>query len=82
MTKDPRPIKCDEVFIPDEPHKTIVEVVDLQAMAEHLGVVPNTIRNLVGRKQFPAPFRVGRQLRWRIAEVNAWIENQTKTTTK
>jgi excisionase family DNA binding protein len=49
-------------------------MIGLVEVAEHFNVSRRTILNWIERREFPGPIRVGRQLRWRVDELNEWIE--------
>lgn len=51
-------------------------MMDVHALAEYLGVAEGTI--LLWRKKGKAPraYRLGRALRWRKSEVDAWLDAQ------
>lgn len=48
----------------------------VQELAEYLGVPVATLYQWRYRGEGPAGFRVGRHLRYRWSEVEAWIERQ------
>lgn len=43
-------------------------------LAAHLGVPVQTIRDLRHARRGPRGFRVGREMRCRLSEVQAWVE--------
>jgi excisionase family DNA binding protein len=45
----------------------------LAELADHLSVTPQALYDLRSKGRGPRGFRVGRQLRFRPAEVEAWI---------
>lgn len=47
--------------------------VDVEAVAAHLGVAKQSVYRWVDGKGFPA-HRVGRLLRFKLSEVDAWIQ--------
>lgn len=49
------------------------KLINSAATAERLGVSPRTLRRLLDAGKTPAPIRVGRCLRWRSVEIDAWI---------
>lgn len=51
-------------------------LIDVDEVARRLAVSAQTVRRLVAAGQFPAPIRVGRSVRWRLADVEAWIDEQ------
>jgi phage terminase Nu1 subunit (DNA packaging protein) len=50
------------------------ELIDADRLANLLDVCTRTIHRLRARGKMLQPFRVGSQWRWRLAEVNRWIE--------
>lgn len=46
----------------------------LEEIAEHLGVSKDTIRNWIKKGVIPY-HRVGKQFKFRISEVDAWVES-------
>ncbi len=51
----------------------IEQVLSLSELCEHLHVSAQTIYDLRSRGRGPKGFRVGRELRFRISEVEAWL---------
>jgi len=59
----------------DRPRLTLVEqVVSLTELCAHLQVPAQTIYDLRSQGRGPRGFRVGRELRFRISEVAAWLQ--------
>jgi excisionase family DNA binding protein len=54
-----------------------VQVLTVKAAAELLEVDPKTVYRLVERGQLPA-FKVGKQWRMRLSDLEAWIEGQVR----
>lgn len=48
-------------------------VITLQELAQQLGVTVQTLYDLRSQGREPNGFRIGRQLRFRTAEVEAWL---------
>ena len=48
--------------------------VDVEVVAAHLGVAKQSVYRWVDAKDFPA-HRVGRLLRFKLSEVDAWVES-------
>ena len=42
-------------------------------VAEMCGVAPETVRRLTDRGAMPKPVRLGRAVRYRLAEIESWI---------
>ena len=59
----------------DRPQFTLIEqVLSLSELCAHLRVSAQTIYDLRSQGRGPRGFRVGRELRFRISEVEAWLE--------
>jgi excisionase family DNA binding protein len=52
----------------------IEQVLSLSELCTHLGVSAQTIYDLRCQGRGPRGFRVGRELRFRISEVQAWLD--------
>ena len=50
-----------------------VLLIDAHRLAELLGLSVRTIRRLDSTAKLPAPVRVGGAVRWRLSEVQAWL---------
>lgn len=48
-------------------------LIDARQTAERLRISERSWLRLVERGEAPAPIRLGRLVRWRIAEIEAWI---------
>jgi excisionase family DNA binding protein len=48
----------------------------VDALADYLGVSPKTIYDWRLKRTGPAAMKVGNQLRWRRADVEAWLDAQ------
>ena len=51
-------------------------LITVQELADYLGVPVATLYQWRYRREGPPGFRVGRHLRYRWSEVEAWIERQ------
>ena len=49
-------------------------LMDARKVATLLGISLRTLDTLVARGEAPAFIRIGQARRWRIAEINAWID--------
>ncbi|MBP7748480.1 MAG: helix-turn-helix domain-containing protein [Phycisphaerae bacterium] len=49
------------------------ELADESAVGTLLGVSGRTVARMVDAGRLPAPVRIGRLKRWRLAEVRAWV---------
>jgi excisionase family DNA binding protein len=56
--------------MPNEPEKWS----SLDEIAEHLGVSKDTIRNWIRKDTIPH-HRIGKQYKFKISEVDAWVES-------
>ena len=52
------------------PRKILLTVPDV---AEICGIAPETVRRLTDRGAMPKPVRLGRAVRYRLPELEAWI---------
>lgn len=51
-------------------------LIDINDLAEVLKIPPKTIRNKLSNGTWPIePVRIGKALRWRVAEVEAFIKS-------
>lgn len=48
--------------------------VNLEEIAEHIGLSKDTIRNYIKKNQIPY-YRIGKQYKFKISEIDAWIES-------
>lgn len=51
-------------------------LMDARKVATLLGISLRTLDTLVARREAPAFIRIGQARRWRMAEINAWIESR------
>lgn len=56
------------------PFPGLEPVLTTSELAAHLGVPVQTIHDLRHAHRGPRGFRVGRELRYRLSEVQAWVE--------
>jgi predicted DNA-binding transcriptional regulator AlpA len=49
-------------------------LIDTKSAASLLSVSMRTLRRLADLKAVPEPVRIGSQIRWRLAEILAWID--------
>lgn len=52
-------------------------LLDIRQLSEYLGVPVNTIYDWGRRRTGPPRIKVGQALRWRLADVDAWLEDRT-----
>jgi excisionase family DNA binding protein len=55
------------------PPQLIEQVLSLSELCEHLHVTAQTIYDLRSQGRGPNGFRVGRELRFRVSEIEAWL---------
>jgi len=55
------------------PNPTLDPVLTLSQLATQLGVTVQTLYDLRCQGRGPRGFRVGRELRFRVSEIDAWI---------
>lgn len=48
--------------------------VSLEDIADHMGLSKDTIRNYIKKQQIPY-YRIGKQYKFKISEIDAWIES-------
>lgn len=56
------------------------QMIDVREVATILKVSTRSVWRLVARGELPAPIRVGRAARWRVAQIEAWIDARTSDT--
>lgn len=66
MDTSNRPLTTDFMSTPSD-------VLTLSQLAEYLGVAAQTLYDLRSQGRGPRGFRVGRELRFRLSEVEAWL---------
>lgn len=49
-------------------------LIDAEALARMMDVSERTLWRWVSRGELPQPLRIGGSTRWRLAEINDWIE--------
>lgn len=55
-------------------------MMDARTVASLLGISLRTLDTLVARGEAPAFIRIGQARRWRMAEINNWIEARLDNT--
>ncbi len=53
--------------------------VNLEDVSAHVGLSKDTIRNYIKKEQIPY-YRVGKQYKFKISEIDAWIESGKSAT--
>jgi len=59
---------------------TAVKLVSTADLGEYLGVPVHTIYSWRATGKGPRAYRVGKHLRYRLADVDAWLERQADPT--
>lgn len=54
--------------------REIEKWVSLEEIADHMGISKDTIRNYIKKEQIPY-YRIGKQYKFKISEIDAWIES-------
>lgn len=54
--------------------RDIEKWVNLEEIAEHMGLSRDTIRNYIKKQQIPY-HKIGKQYKFKISEIDAWIES-------
>ncbi len=50
------------------------QYVDASVIASHLGIARSGVFNLVRQGKFPAGVKIGNSRRWKLDEVNTWLD--------
>lgn len=53
-------------------------LLDIEGLAEYLGITVGQIYSARHRGQMPPAFKVGRALRWRIEDVDEWVASRVE----
>jgi excisionase family DNA binding protein len=53
-------------------------MIDVREVAEILSISTRSVWRLVASGELPQPIRFGRNVRWRLADVEAWIDARAK----
>lgn len=52
-------------------------LIKIEEVQDRLGVSRSTVYSLVRKhSDFPRPVHIGRALRWRLSDIEGWIESQ------
>ena len=63
----------------DEPSATGLErMLSTRELAEHLGIAPQAIYDLRTAGRGPRAIHVGRELRYRVSEIQAWLDRMSE----
>lgn len=66
----------------NEAEKTLTspKLINASDLAEMLGISERTIWRLIASGKLIQPIRIGKSVRWRLEQVNQWIESGCPTT--
>jgi predicted DNA-binding transcriptional regulator AlpA len=53
-------------------------MLDTKAAAEHLGLAPVTLRQWRSQERGPTFIRMGKSIRYRLADLDEWIERHAE----
>ena len=59
----------------DSPLKRARKLAPVSEVAEICGIAPETVRRLTDRGAMPMPVRLGRSVRYRLDEIDSWIND-------
>lgn len=68
---DPTPCSKVEAAETQPPQNGLV---DIRRVAQMLGVSSKTVRRMTRRGQLPRAVRIGRQVRWKLADIERYIK--------
>lgn len=54
--------------------KQLPQMVDCAEVAAILGISTRTVWRLIASHELPEPLRIGRSVRWRLIDIERWIE--------
>lgn len=52
-------------------------MIDVREVASILSISTRSVWRLVATEEFPQPARFGRSARWRLSDVEAWIDRRS-----
>ena len=52
------------------------QMIDVRGVAIILNISTRSVWRLVNRSELPKPIRVGRNARWRVSDIEQWIEQK------
>ncbi|MEQ5185872.1 AlpA family phage regulatory protein [Providencia alcalifaciens] len=71
--------------ISTSPFKTIEQVnyndtryilIDIKKITQLIGMTDKWIYSLIQKQAFPKPIKMGRSSRWRLSDIEQWIDEQ------
>jgi excisionase family DNA binding protein len=69
-------VGCDMTERPTTTREALPELLSLRQLADYLGIAPSSIHYWRQQGKGPRGFRIGKQLRFRAADVDAWLQEQ------
>lgn len=61
------------------PEYNALQLIDVQEFAQLLSVSTRTVWRMLSHGKLVAPVRIGGSVRWRLADVERWIEDGCPT---
>ena len=58
-----------------DPLKPVKKLASVPDVAEICGIAPETVRRLTDRGAMPMPVRLGRAVRYRLEQIESWIND-------
>jgi excisionase family DNA binding protein len=58
-----------------DPLKPVRKLLTVTTVAEFCDIAPETVRRLTDRGAMPMPVRLGRAVRYRLDEIDSWIND-------
>ena len=55
--------------------QTAAKLLTVLEVAEICGIAPETVRRMTDRGAIPAPVRLGRAVRYRLSDLESWIQS-------
>ena len=55
--------------------QTAAKLLTVPEVAEICGIAPETVRRMTDRGAMPAPVRLGRAVRYRLSDLESWIQS-------
>jgi len=54
------------------------KLLTIKQVSEIVGFKISTIYKFISKNDFPAPIKIGRSSRWKIHDIQKWIEEKTQ----
>lgn len=55
-----------------------LDLITKAELAKRFGFCERTITRMVERGRLPAPVQIGSQVRWRVVDIEQWLDQQRK----